>query len=171
LAEGDDRGRLIPGDEPLRPRSQGKIAVCADARLGSRRVTWTRAGPDAPTFAPSPGAAEIPRLVAQAREAGMRVAHTVEGAALSVSGGLSVAVYRIVQEALTNVRKHAGPGAAAEVRLRYGTDQLLVRVADDGHGWRPVLRARDMAWPGCGSGPRCTAARCGRDLARAAASR
>jgi len=37
-----------------------------------------------------------------------------------------------VQEALTNVRKHAGPGAAAEVTLRYGQDDLLVRVADDG---------------------------------------
>ena len=39
-----------------------------------------------------------------------------------------------MQEALTNVRKHAGPGAAAEVTLRYGQDELLVRVADDGHG-------------------------------------
>ncbi len=67
----------------------------------------------------------------------MRVAHTVEGAALPVTGGLSVAVYRIVQEALTNVRKHAGPGAAAEVRLRYGPDELLVRVADDGRGTLP----------------------------------
>jgi signal transduction histidine kinase len=96
-----------------------------------------RAGPAAPAFAPSPGVAEIPQLVAQAREAGMRVAHAVEGAALPVTGGLSVAVYRIVQEALTNVRKHAGPGAAAEVRLRYGPDELLVRVTDDGHGAVP----------------------------------
>jgi signal transduction histidine kinase len=95
------------------------------------------AGPATPTFAPSPGVAEIPRLVAQAREAGMRVAYTVEGAALPLPGGLSVAVHRIVQEALTNVRKHAGPGAAAEVRLRYGTDELLVRVTDEGRGAGP----------------------------------
>jgi signal transduction histidine kinase len=93
-----------------------------------------RAGPAGPAFAPSPGVAEIPQLVAQAREAGMRVDHTVEGPALPVTGGLSVAVYRIVQEALTNVRKHAGPGAAAEVRLRYGTGELLVRITDDGRG-------------------------------------
>ena len=46
--------------------------------------------------------------------------------------GLSLAAYRIVQEALTNIRKHAGPGAAAQVTLRYGEDELLVRVADDG---------------------------------------
>jgi signal transduction histidine kinase len=81
--------------------------------------------------------AEISGLVAQAREAGMRVAHTVQGAALPVTGGLSVAVYRIVQEALTNVRKHAGPGAAAEVRLRYAAGELLLHVADDGRGARP----------------------------------
>ena len=122
-------------------------------------------------FAP-PGAAEIPRLVAQAREAGMRVAHTVEGTARPVTGGLSVAAYRIVQEALTNVRKHAGPGAAAEVRLRYGTDELLVRVTDDGRGSPAGCSVRGT-WPG-------RDARAGRDvrrhgadanLARAAASR
>jgi signal transduction histidine kinase len=39
-----------------------------------------------------------------------------------------------VQEALTNVRKHAGPGAAAEVTLRYSPGELLVRIADDGYG-------------------------------------
>jgi signal transduction histidine kinase len=100
----------------------------------SHLLGMLRADPVAPAFAPPPGAAEIPRLVTQAREAGMRVAHTVEGAALPVTGGLSVAVYRIVQEALTNVRKHAGPGATAEVRLRYSTDELLVRVTDDGRG-------------------------------------
>ena len=64
----------------------------------------------------------------------MRVSHTVEGPVRPLPGGLSLAAYRIVQEALTNVRKHAGPGAAAEVTLRYGRDELLVRVADDGRG-------------------------------------
>ena len=93
-----------------------------------------RTGLQAPSLAPVPAAAEIAQLVTQAREAGMRVNYTVEGDVPPLPGGLSLAAYRIVQEALTNVRKHAGPGAAVEVTLRYGQDELLVRVADDGRG-------------------------------------
>ena len=91
-----------------------------------------RTDPEAPPLAPAPAAAEIEQLVTQAREAGMRVSYAIEGAARPLPGGLSLAAYRIVQEALTNVRKHAGPEAAAEVTLRYGDDDLLVRVTDDG---------------------------------------
>jgi len=72
--------------------------------------------------------------VTQAREAGTRVSHQVQGGVQPLPGGLSLAAYRIVQEALTNVRTHAGPEAAAEVTLRFGRDDLLVRVADDGPG-------------------------------------
>jgi signal transduction histidine kinase len=93
-----------------------------------------RTDPEAAPLAPAPAAAEIGQLVTQARELGMRVTHTVEGTARPLPGGLELSVYRIVQEALTNVRKHAGPEAAAEVTLRYGPDELLVRVADDGRG-------------------------------------
>jgi signal transduction histidine kinase len=93
-----------------------------------------RDGPEAPSMAPAPAAADIAQLVTQAREAGMLVTHTVEGQARPLPGGLSLAAYRIVQEALTNVRKHAGAGAAAEVTVRYGQGELLLRVADDGGG-------------------------------------
>ena len=91
-----------------------------------------RGGPEAPSLAPAPAAADIAQLVTQAREAGMRVSLTVEGQARPLPGGLSLAAYRIVQEALTNVRKHAAPGAAAEVTVRYGPGDLVLRVADDG---------------------------------------
>ena len=91
-------------------------------------------GSQAAPLAPVPAAAEIAQLVTQAREAGMRVNYTVEGDVPPLPGSLSLAAYRIVQEALTNVRKHAGPRAAAEVTLRYGQDELLVCVADDGRG-------------------------------------
>jgi len=93
-----------------------------------------RTGPEEPPLAPAPAAAEIALLVTQARESGMRVSHLTEGAVRPLPAGLSLAAYRIVQEALTNVRKHAGPEAAAEVTVRYGEDGLLVRVADDGLG-------------------------------------
>jgi signal transduction histidine kinase len=132
-----DGGRYVFDATPERSR-QALTEIGATGRQAlsemSHLLGMLRGDPAAPAFAPPPGVAEIPRLLAQAREAGMRVAHTVEGTALPVTGGLSVAVYRIVQEALTNVRKHAGPGATAEVRLRYGTDELLVRVTDDGRG-------------------------------------
>jgi signal transduction histidine kinase len=91
-----------------------------------------RASPEAPSLAPAPAAADIAQLVAQAREAGMSVTHTVAGQVRPLPGGLSLAAYRIVQEALTNVRKHAGPGAAAEVTVRYGRGDLVLRVTDDG---------------------------------------
>jgi signal transduction histidine kinase len=93
-----------------------------------------RTGPETAPLAPAPAAAEIGHLVTQAREAGMGVSYTVEGAARPLPAGLSLAAYRIVQEALTNVRKHADPEAGAEVALRYGQDELLVRVTDDGRG-------------------------------------
>jgi signal transduction histidine kinase len=132
-----DGGRYVFDAAPEKSR-QALAEIGATGRQAlsemSHLLGVLRAEEVAPEFAPSPGIAEVPQLVAQAREAGMRVAYTVEGAAVPVTGGLSVAVYRIVQESLTNVRKHAGPGAAAEVRLRYAADELLVSVADDGDG-------------------------------------
>jgi signal transduction histidine kinase len=93
-----------------------------------------RTDPEAPPLGPAPAAAEIEQLVTQAREAGMRVSYTVQGTPRPLPGGLSLAAYRIVQEALTNVRKHAGPEAVAEVTLRYGQGELLISVTDDGGG-------------------------------------
>ena len=55
---------------------------------------------------------------------------------------VDVALYRVVQEALTNVRKHAGRGATAEVRLRFGADAVEVEVADDGVRQELTQRSR-----------------------------
>jgi signal transduction histidine kinase len=93
-----------------------------------------RTDPEAPSLAPAPAATEIEQLVTQAREVGMCVSYTMEGAPRPLPAGLSLAAYRIVQEALTNVRKHVGPEAAVQVTLRYGHDDLLVRVTDNGPG-------------------------------------
>jgi signal transduction histidine kinase len=89
-----------------------------------------KSGEEAPAFAPTPGVADITTLVGQAREAGTRVSYTVEGAARPIPAGISLTLYRIAQEALTNVRKHAGPGATVTVTLRYGRAEALIRVAD-----------------------------------------
>jgi signal transduction histidine kinase len=112
-----------------------------------------RTDPEAPPLAPAPVAAEIADLVTQAREAGMHVSHTAEGPVRPLPVGLSLAAYRIVQEGLTNVRKHAGPGAAAEVTLRYGQDELFVRVTDDGGGTAGLPRYRAGPAPRYRAGP------------------
>jgi signal transduction histidine kinase len=132
-----DGGRYAFDAEPARSRQAlaeiGDTGRQALAEM-SHLLGVLRAGEETPALAPAPGVAEIARLVTQASEAGMRVSHVVEGPARPVPGGLSLVVYRIVQEALTNVRKHAGPEAAADVTLRYDRNELLVRIADDGRG-------------------------------------
>ncbi len=59
---------------------------------------------------------------------------TVAGARRPVPEGEALAAYRVVQESLTNVRKHAGPGATAVVRLGYDEQALTISVTDDGRG-------------------------------------
>ncbi|URN10583.1 ATP-binding protein [Actinomadura madurae] len=68
------------------------------------------------------------------RETGLSVQLWIEGEARSPSPGVDVAAFRLIQEALTNTLKHAGPQARAWVRLYYGDDDLTVEIEDDGRG-------------------------------------
>jgi len=90
-------------------------------------------------LAPQPSLQQVETLVEQAREGGLRVLLRIEGEARPLPAAVDLSAYRIVQEALTNVRKHAGM-ATAQVRLRYGLDNLEVRVDDDGRGPAAVRR-------------------------------
>jgi signal transduction histidine kinase len=85
--------------------------------------------------APQPGVAEIADLVDQVRAAGLDVEYRAEGTPLPLPAGVDLSAYRVVQEGLTNVMKHAG-SAHATVTVRYGTDCVELRVADDGRGER-----------------------------------
>jgi signal transduction histidine kinase len=82
-------------------------------------------------LSPQPGVTEIPSLVEQVRQAGVSVELSVEGRPRVVSGGVSVAAYRIVQEALTNVLKHAS-GAPTSVLLRWDHTALELEILDRG---------------------------------------
>jgi signal transduction histidine kinase len=84
--------------------------------------------------APQPGIGELGELLDQARGAGLPVSFTVEGDPQPLPGGIALAAYRIVQESLTNTRKHAGPVATASVTLRYSDDALSLAISDDGQG-------------------------------------
>jgi signal transduction histidine kinase len=87
----------------------------------------------APTHQSSPGLDRLDELVTSARAAGLDVKHAVYGDPRPVPSGVSLSAYRIVQEALTNVVKHAG-ARNAEVRVRYLDHALEIEVTDDGRG-------------------------------------
>jgi signal transduction histidine kinase len=72
-------------------------------------------------------------LVERARSAGLPATVTVSGSRRDLPAAVDRAAFRIVQEALTNVSRHAGP-ASASVHIRYGSDELTVQVDDDGRG-------------------------------------
>ncbi|MEV0261380.1 histidine kinase [Streptomyces sp. NPDC050617] len=90
---------------------------------------------------PQPSLADLPELVEQVRRTGLEVALETVGEAASPSADVQVTAYRVVQEALTNVLKHAD-AAAATVRLGWAADRLTITVTDDGTGGpRPPGRA------------------------------
>ena len=105
----------------------------------------------APPHHPVPGLASLQALVGDVRAAGLPVRLEVEGAPVELPPGVDRAAYRIVQEALTNTRRHAGP-ATATVRLRYGGDELTVQVDDDGAGAPPAARTGPDGDEGGGNG-------------------
>ncbi len=87
-----------------------------------------------PGRAPLPGIGQLGELLDQTRASGLAVSFTVEGVPQPLPGGAALAAYRIVQESLTNTRKHGGPRATAQVTLRYLEDALVLRITDDGRG-------------------------------------
>lgn len=89
---------------------------------------------DGEALGPQPGLAEVPRLVDQFRAAGLEVSLTMDGARTDLPIRVDLSAYRIVQEALTNALKHAGPGARTEVRLRTDSRAVDIEVLDDGCG-------------------------------------
>ncbi len=83
---------------------------------------------------PQPGLEDLTTLVDQLADAGLDVRLRVEGTPRPIPVGVDVSAYRIIQESLTNTVKHAGPGATAEVVVRYEGDVLIIEVCDDGRG-------------------------------------
>jgi len=112
--------------------SSGRLALREMRQL----LDVLRAGdePDAAPPAPQPGADDLDRLVDDSRMAGLPTELTVHGAPRPLPPTLGLTVFRIVQEALTNARKYAGPAARATVRLTYRQDAVEVSVRDDGAG-------------------------------------
>jgi signal transduction histidine kinase len=112
------------------------ILVGRDSLSEMRRLVGAfRPAPDPERdLAPPVGVAALPALVERIQAAGLPVNLTVDGAPANLPAGVQMSAYRIVQEALTNTLKHAGPGAEATVRLTLHPEHVDLEVTDDGAG-------------------------------------
>jgi signal transduction histidine kinase len=99
-------------------------------------VRALRGGDAGTDLAPQPGLAQLDDMIGLVTAAGLPVSVQMEGCPRPLPPAVDMSAYRITQEALTNVLKHAGP-ARAHVCLRYGNDELEVTVTDDGWGTGP----------------------------------
>jgi signal transduction histidine kinase len=117
--------------EPLRSiQETGRQALSEMGRL----LGMLREGGEELGLVPQPGVADLDGLLEQTREAGLPAELAVEGARRPLPPGIDLSAFRIVQEALTNARKHGGAAARAQVTLRYGAAALEIEVVDDGPG-------------------------------------
>jgi signal transduction histidine kinase len=121
-------------------RSPGAAAEAVEAieRTGRealaemrRMVAVLRPEDDGRPFQPQPGVRDLETLIEQMESTGLSVDMRLEGRPRDLPPSLDLSAYRIVQESLTNVLKHAGP-VHAEVVLRYGTSDIEIEVTDDG---------------------------------------
>lgn len=114
-------------------------STARDALTETRRLVGVLRDPESGAeLAPTGGVDQLGDLVAGVRAAGVPVSLSVRGAERARPMGLDLAAYRVVQESLTNVIKHAGPGARAVVDVEQGPDLLRIRVTDDGVGARSL---------------------------------
>jgi signal transduction histidine kinase len=123
-------------DDPEQARSAlAAIKTSSGELLREMRATLgvLRGVDEGPPRTPVAGLARLDDLVAENRSAGLPVEVEVAGAPRELPPSVDQAAYRIVQESLTNARKHAGP-ASAHVRLGYTDDGLSIQVDDDGRG-------------------------------------
>jgi signal transduction histidine kinase len=117
-------------------KALGAIEATSRAALTElRRLLGVLRQADEPQgdLAPVPGLADLEGLLAEVAKAGLAVKLRVNGTRPPLPAGVELSAYRIIQEALTNVVKHAGP-AHAQVTIRYRDQDVTVEVTDDGRG-------------------------------------
>jgi signal transduction histidine kinase len=127
--------RVLEGSQPHVREALDAIESTGRATVDEMRrlLGVLRADDGAAALSPQPGLADLDRLVANVRDAGLPVSVRVEGARVPLPAALDVTAYRIAQEALTNALKHAG-AASAELTLRYDTAAIEIEVRDNGAG-------------------------------------
>jgi len=139
IVQADGAAAAVANHPELAQSVLGTIAETSREALAEMRqlvgvLRTDPAGPERAGYVPAQGLADLPALVEQVRQAGAEVRLTIEGQPQPVPAGLALTVYRLVQEALTNVLKHAGPFAQAQVILTHSVDFLAIAVVDRGRG-------------------------------------
>ena len=127
--------RVLEGAQPHVRDALAAIADTGRATVDEMRTLLgvLRAGEDRPALSPQPGLADLELLLQSVRDAGLPVSLHVDGEPACLPQALNLSAYRIVQEALTNTLKHAGP-SRAEVTIRYAVGEVELEVRDDGAG-------------------------------------
>ena len=135
VLQADGAARVLPTDPAESGRALVTIGRTGREALDEMRrlVGLLRTSEDDPALAPSPGVGQLDALADQMRTAGLPVEVVVEGVAERLPPSIDVSAFRIAQEALTNVLRHAGP-ARARVLVRYRGDAVEVSIEDDGRG-------------------------------------
>jgi signal transduction histidine kinase len=130
--------RRIRGDHREESDLLSELEGTGRQALGEMRrlLGLLRTDEEGLALAPQPTLERLPPLLEQVREAGLPVDLRTEGEPIPLPAGIDLAAYRIVQEALTNALKHAGPAHAA-VAVRYTAGALELEVTDDGRGTAP----------------------------------
>jgi signal transduction histidine kinase len=127
--------RMLDHDPADSRRAFDAIERTGEQALGEMRrlLGLLRESDDELSRAPLPSLARIADLAEQVRAAGLAVELDIEGEPVELPPGVDLSAYRIVQEALTNALKHAGP-AQARVHIRFGDDAVELEIVDDGLG-------------------------------------
>ncbi|SDJ63164.1 Signal transduction histidine kinase [Nonomuraea jiangxiensis] len=134
VVQADGAGYALDSDPEEARQAVRNISKTGRAALAEmRRLVGVLRGDEAPStdYTPQPGLGQLEELV---RGSAVPALLRVGGAPAELPEGQQLAVYRIVQEALTNALKHGGPGVRALVEVDYGGPDLVVRVTDDGRG-------------------------------------
>ena len=133
--------RAVDRNRPPRPRPCGSSRRRAGSSLAEmRRILGVLRGDESATLVPQPSVSRLAELAASDGELPVEIRTT--GDARELRPTIDVSAFRIVQEALTNVRKHGGPHARATVHVDFGDDALTVKVTDDGRGAMTLVGAR-----------------------------
>ncbi|MET7298993.1 histidine kinase [Embleya sp. NPDC005575] len=136
VVQADGAAYAIESSPDQAREALGTIAATGREALAEMRrlLGVLRSQTETEAYVPQPGVEQLGELVEQVRTAGLNVELRVEGVPVELPQSVALTAYRIVQEALTNTRKHAGPDATATVGVGYGEDGLEMEISDDGRG-------------------------------------